>query len=341
MKSETVHLLLGADSAYFEGLRASVLTALISMKGERPCRVTVLDCGLTSEQIERLKKEFDLVAARRSSATDMSFIVPSLEQLRDLPGFGAQKSLAAYARILAPELLPDSEVIWIDADFIVLEDLSQITSQVDRACLVGGVVDSKIRTIENDPATVREGVRDRRYLNSGLLWMNLEQLRAENFPAEALRFMEANKERLIYADQGPINALTQDRRCYLPESLNRQIFETTALGDILSWIGQGNLHFAGRIKPWLNTSRPDLLAQVVVFHRLLDKLGLGAGESRFQMLKNPPSKQRALYSFWIARLRRNKRKIKRAKLLLDTLAQEDLLSERIDDLFCSRDSGNF
>ncbi|HAV14506.1 MAG TPA: hypothetical protein DCX06_13600 [Opitutae bacterium] len=332
MPRSTLELLLGGDAAYYEGLRAAVCTVILFLDERAACRINILDCGLTPSQRAHLHSEIERIGLKRPSMVSLHWVDVDLSQFQALPKFGGD-SLAAYARVLAPDLLKCSEVIWIDADILVLQDISTVFKHVETSSLVAGVVDTVVQKIQNDPVSANEDVRDDRYINTGFLWMNLDALRKENFSARAIDLMNASRDCLIYADQGPINALTHDRRSILPPSFNQLIHENSSFNTLFESIGSGNLHFAGRVKPWLNVQRSDLLAQRMVFYRVLNALNLKPFETLSEFLCERPSHSAMCLLALRSLLLRNRRKFNRARVTREAIKKEAELYERVDQLF--------
>lgn len=130
----------------------------------------------------------------------------------DITSFGGLPSVGRFGRIvwsrfLLPELLPrESSVLYLDADTLVVSSLEDLwTTQMDEPVgAVANVVEPSLH------AHVRSlGIEDvRRFFNSGVLLMNLDQMR--DVLAELPRRI-SGLERLRWPDQDALNVLYADR----------------------------------------------------------------------------------------------------------------------------------
>lgn len=165
---------------------------------------------------------------------------------------------AMYLRLCAPILLSSHEkVIYLDCDVIVNSDLGPLFSTQMGDSLIAGVIDEggeagcKVQRIPGD-----------RYINTGVLLMNLEALRKDNFLNKLQDLYPAIEDQLIWPDQCLINKYAEGRKVILDESWNRQIFSNETSKDefqkLVDTQPSSILHFVGAVKPWHGWCNPTI-----------------------------------------------------------------------------------
>ena len=132
----------------------------------------------------------------------------------DVAGLPIMEHLAptAWYRIFLPELLPDVDrLLYLDVDVIALDSLVPLWATDLTGNYVGAVTNVLAPWDLHWPGTLGlEGPSS--YFNSGVLLMNLDEMR-RNGCSEALRaWTLANRERMWFADQDPLNVVLGERR---------------------------------------------------------------------------------------------------------------------------------
>lgn len=155
-------------------------------------------------------------------------------QTQDLPvgGHLAHITAEAYARLLAPGLLPVScsRAVYLDCDLVVLADIADLQDAIDDEHVLGAVSEvffSYVSTPKNERDSVVFDYAERgipatnRYFGSGVLALNLDLWRKENVTARVLDYIRTNKDRIYYHDQGGLNAVLHDRWLRLDQRWNQ------------------------------------------------------------------------------------------------------------------------
>lgn len=119
--------------------------------------------------------------------------------------------ITCYYRLFAPFAIPDniSKVIYLDVDMIVLEDISKLWYTNIGDSLFAAVQD-KMMTVSCEWAGVPNykelGIPpETKYLNSGLLVINLNKWRKESATVRVINFMHENIKYITHADQYGFN----------------------------------------------------------------------------------------------------------------------------------------
>jgi lipopolysaccharide biosynthesis glycosyltransferase len=177
---------------------------------------------------------------------------------------------ATYLRLLLPEVLPLDKLIYIDADTLVLGDLSDLFAIDLGERVLAGVPDpagarvSKIARAAGDP-----------YLNTGVMLMDTARMRREGSLARCREIYRDFEREIAWVDQCIINRYAESRKLSLPEKWNRFCFSNSLRPDeckrILSRENTRVLHFVGPIKPWQEWCNPVVSS---FWWRHADRLGL-------------------------------------------------------------------
>lgn len=118
-------------------------------------------------------------------------------------------AISAYARLFLPEILPNDipKIFYLDCDSIILGSFKELWKQPMENNLIFGVEDviptpfkQKMNMLPSD-----------KYINSGMLPMNIELMRKENSYSKIMEFMNNYDGEIPHHDQGVINTLFHSR----------------------------------------------------------------------------------------------------------------------------------
>jgi len=149
-------------------------------------------------------------------------------------------SHAVYLRLLLPGMLPDvSRLIYLDCDLLVEAPLAPLWATDVEGMACAGVPETGLAG--------RLGVE--RYVNSGVLLMNLDYWRRHEIAAQCIAWLANNREQALMVDQDAINVVLQGKIVFVPGKWN--LNSADELGpDSLEAHPERVLHFAGPYKPW-------------------------------------------------------------------------------------------
>lgn len=248
---EMVHVACGADAAYVPHLAVMLHSLCVHVRA--PLQIHVMDGGLEDAARDYLRR---VVAAHRQRIEFVSIDVDRLRHLRLAEWF----SPANYYRMLLPELLPALDrVIYLDADIVVADDVTPLwrTAMSD---LELGAVPNVLHPKNPQDHVYNLGLAaPRDYLNSGVLLMDLRQMREGDMTRRLLDFAGAHPDLMLYADQDAFNGLLKGRWHRLHPRWNLQTtmmevdpaaqpLEGEELRDALA--RPAVVHYMGWWKPW-------------------------------------------------------------------------------------------
>lgn len=125
-----------------------------------------------------------------------------------------------WYRVLLPEILPNDieKVLYLDADTVVTDDLSDLFSLDMTGKAIAGTLDSL--SLSKEPY-IRCGYDSRKlYVCSGVLLMNTTYWRKHRLTDKIIDWARLNPDRIKFADQDAINYICQDDKIVLPLRYN-------------------------------------------------------------------------------------------------------------------------
>lgn len=136
---------------------------------------------------------------------------------------GDHVSIVTYYRILAPTLLPNTidKILYLDVDMIVCKDISDLYNSNIDGYAIGAILDSDYYSAIDKyerllyPSSLK-------YINAGVLLINLAYWRDNKIMDECLEFIRKYPERCLFHDQDTINYVLRDRKQLLPLKYNFQ-----------------------------------------------------------------------------------------------------------------------
>jgi len=243
---ESVVLALASNERYFPGLYCALASALSHMARERTVDVRVFDGGISQTSKNILSR----LGGRFGNSVRLEFMSMDAAIFRGAT-LGPGGSHIAYCRILLPRVLDVRRLIYLDCDVLVFRDLSELFDlKLSSGKILAAVRDSETLSLGDDSRIVTDAMKrpaQGAYFNSGVMLMNLDELRKQNFLERALEFLETWSGRYRFFDQSAINFLLYDRIDALPEYWNRASWQFDEQdGNDLGCV----LHYT-RSAPWL------------------------------------------------------------------------------------------
>ena len=178
---------------------------------------------------------------------------------------GDHISIAAYFRLIAPEMLPKhiNKVLYIDCDIIVNASIEEFYAfNIDKNAF-GAVIDEAFFNNEK----YERLCYDKRYshINSGVLLLNLDYWRENKIADKCLEYISKYPERVKFHDQDTLNAVLHKEMKLLPIKYNLQTgflftdytrYYENDMPEILEATKSPVIiHFTGVSKPWFIGSR--------------------------------------------------------------------------------------
>jgi lipopolysaccharide biosynthesis glycosyltransferase len=122
---------------------------------------------------------------------------------------------AMWYRILLPELLADRErVLYLDVDTLALAPIAPLW-EIDLTGALVGAVTNVFEAWRGTEHTDALGLAQEQYFNSGVLLLNLEEMRRRDTVSELRAVAAQRAEELLWPDQDVLNLVLGPRRVAL------------------------------------------------------------------------------------------------------------------------------
>ena len=247
----TLTVVSNADGRFFPGLAVAIASAIAAASGDYDYEFLILDGGIDESSLSSLRETVSTIASRRGVDASISRLMIDQTRLSALPE--RRGSRMTYAKLVLPEALSHLDsIIYLDADVLCFCGVESVQPPVgETEWLLAGARDF-FSVIEKDcPWLDQVPVPERRlpYINCGVMWMNLKDLRGIDFTARSIA-ARASIGQARQGDQSVFNFLCRGKSFILPDSINHR----TAIGSSRV-LCEGNLdlnlHYIGSPKPWL------------------------------------------------------------------------------------------
>lgn len=201
-----------SDEAYYCGLLVT-LHSLVS-NAKEGCRLVchVLDTGLSDESKADLTCRISSIKGRSANIVFHTIDVSLFENMPKWRG-----SRTAYIRLLLQDILVDEDyTIYTDVDTLWLRDVSELWAMREDVSVLAAVPDgSGLMDLSSGEERSREfsklgkSILPGHYYCSGLLLMNLKELRGRNFTTAWRVFLNEFSSTVKFPDQDIYNCFFQ------------------------------------------------------------------------------------------------------------------------------------
>ncbi len=250
-RENQIMIVFSSDDQYAQHTGVSICSLLENAVSPQKISLYVIDFDIS----ESNKSNIQAVADQYKS--QLHFVPIQQEILKDIQVRNRKHiTKAAFGKVMIPELLKDfDKALFLDSDVIVLDDIAQLYQTDISNHLVGAVL---------NPFSTRHTAlgldTPNDYFNSGVLLLNLKELRATKKLTEVLAFLVENKDKIIGAEQDALNAVLHkdwqklDLRWNLQTSVLRRADQAKAYfgeGVVANAIAHpAIIHYSSSTKPW-------------------------------------------------------------------------------------------
>ena len=134
-------------------------------------------------------------------------------------------SESIYYRIFIGSLYPELDrAIYIDCDIVLVDDIAKLYDEDIGDAILGAVADESIPSVPEFCDYVERwvGVKSDKYINSGVLLINLEEFRRAEIEKRITKYVSTYNFDTVAPDQDYLNFLCSGRICYLDKTWNKQ-----------------------------------------------------------------------------------------------------------------------
>lgn len=271
-------VVFAVDENFAMPLAATLRSALDCLSGDRRMRIYVLDGGI------RLATKYRVHRSLPAGRFELNWVEVDDSALGFVPVSGHAKRVNYY-RILMPQLLPAElqRVIYLDADLIIRADLGKLwdldlngtpclaaqdcaAPYFDSAIAVANFArcGRHLGSVQPVPNYRELGLDPRTpYLNSGVLLVDLDVWRREDFSSRMIDCLDRNREHVRWWDQYALNVVmagqwgaldvrwNQGANAFSYPSWSQSPFDRTTFEALRD--DPKIIHFTTQYKPWLVT----------------------------------------------------------------------------------------
>ena len=261
-----INLLYGGNDRAFDGLMISLLSASKNTKESINTYVLTMDLSDVDTKYQPLTEKHrkcleDMIKKQNSESSVTLIDITDIYKSSMLNSKNLKNHFTPYAQLrLFADMIPEipEKIIYLDIDTIVNGDLNELfkidISEHELAC-----VDDLYNWLNPYRWRVRH------YFNSGVLLLNMKEIRKTNLFKNS-RELVANKK-MISPDQDALNFLVK-RKLILPEKFNAKdkYYKEIIVHHFCNV--RKKHHFFFRVKPWM----VDLVKEkMTAYNDLLDE----------------------------------------------------------------------
>jgi len=239
--AEEITIIIASDNHYLCHATVAMMSVLKSTENPQNIVFYFFDEGIGYSNREYLAQEISTLGG--------NIVFVDIDKSMFEPFFtSGHIKTSAYYRLLAPTLLPSTikKAIYLDSDLLLLENISNLYNIDIGEATLAAVEDP----VEKDNRFIDSLHKvNRRYFNSGVLVINIDNWRKENITEKLFEYVR-NNEVLRYHDQDALNMIFDDKWYKLPSRWNVQtaFYKFEEYQKVCS--NPALVHFTTHVKPW-------------------------------------------------------------------------------------------
>lgn len=265
-----IPIVFSINNSYIKQIVTVLTSMLDNINNDSKLMIYILEKDLSDENKKIISKFND--SNIEINYINMNNINMNLEKFMDRRDNYNYISIETYYRFFIPELFPNyDKMIYLDADIIVLEDISKLYN-IDIENYLAGVtkdinidltrakkwhISKHIDIDEYFEKVLNKKTKD--YFNAGILLLNLKKIRENNIVDKLWEFTK-EKSPLEFQDQDALNKVFEDNVKYIDLRWNlskdvkwilREHIDNEAKAEIKE-LGKNPfiVHYLGANKPW-------------------------------------------------------------------------------------------
>ncbi len=246
MKKKHIPIFMAADDEYLPYLTVTLKSISLHSSREYIYDVRILSSGFQPYNVRKLRhmrlENLNIMIVNMNDIAER--LRPDFEkQLRDY------YSESIFYRLFIAEMYPRlTKAIYIDSDVVLNDDIARLYFEELGDNILGGITDETILETEAFSSYAERwvGVPAEKYINSGVLLMNLKAFREAGILDIFTRMLVRSNPETVAPDQDYLNFLCQGRIKYLDGGWNKQ----PKLGNLRPAEEQHLIHYNLNLKPW-------------------------------------------------------------------------------------------
>lgn len=219
MPKKEIPIFFTIDNSYAPYVSVAIKSIIENASKEYNYKIIVLHQELNEENIKKIS-----ALAKEGFEIKFVYMKEGLESITDRVENRLRCdyfTLTIYFRLFIPDMFPEYDKgIYIDSDVVVPGDISKLYNIELGNNLIGACADKSVVDVPELAKYMEEavGVSRYEYINSGVLLMNLKEMREKQFSNEFLTLLNKYHFDCIAPDQDYLNAMCNGKILYLDES---------------------------------------------------------------------------------------------------------------------------
>lgn len=240
--SKEIPIFFSTDDNYIPYLDVAIASLIANASQDYRYRIIVLNTGLRPEHIAKVKMN-----ERDGFVIDFIDISKSLEKVKSHFKNVYHFSIVTYYRLFIASLFPEYErIVYLDCDLVVLGDVSRLYHAPMGENILAAAPE---QYVQNTPAfrhyaDAALGVDPDRYVNAGVLVINLAEFRRNRIEEKFVELITQYDFDLLDPDQAYLNYLCRGKIYPLPNGWNKEPMPLACEGE------KNIVHYALYKKPW-------------------------------------------------------------------------------------------
>ena len=217
-KQELIPIFFTIDDGYAPYLHVALISLIKNASKDRRYKIIVAYQELNEENRNNLAK---LVEDYPNFEMEFKFMKQSLDMITDRIENRLRSdyfTMTIYFRIFIPDMYPEyDKAIYIDSDIIVPGDISELYDTDMHDNLIGVVTDGSVNDVPELQRYMTEslGLKLGDYFNSGMLLMNMKELRNVHLAEHFLYLLNKYHFDCVAPDQDYLNSMCYGKIEYL------------------------------------------------------------------------------------------------------------------------------
>ncbi|MBE7703068.1 MAG: glycosyltransferase family 8 protein [Cyanobacteria bacterium SIG28] len=230
-----INVCLACDDNYAKYAGVVIASALANAKVDDILHFYILDGGIKESHKNEIR------SLKSIKDCEINFIEIDENQFEEYKIIKTHSyiSLPAYYRLKIASILPEIDrIIYFDCDVIVNSSLAELYNTDFEDNLIAGALDINKIMLKKNP----------KYVNSGVLVLNLEKFRLNNIESKFLEWTKENINNIKLGDQEIINEVCRGKIKIVADEWNVQSSNFTNRSSYTN--NPKVIHFVAHKKPW-------------------------------------------------------------------------------------------
>lgn len=202
-----INIIYSCDKNYLRHAAASI-TSLLENNSKEQIKIYLISNKLdknSKKRITNLVEKYN----QQINILDIDRICSKLNKSDDFP-------ISGYARLFLQSFIEADKALYLDCDTIVLDSISELYNTNIENYYVAGVQDNPAKYMVE---IIGMDSNDR-YINSGVLLLNLKAWRRDNLEQQFIEFIKKYHGKVPHHDQGIINGVCRGKILILSPKYN-------------------------------------------------------------------------------------------------------------------------